>query len=291
MVEFLRQFFAQLQANFKLLAVGKKVTVVCVALGTIMGIVFLVVWTNRLDYQPLYFNLSPEDAGMVVEALKEQKVPYSLSANGKTVKVPSDKVFDLRLDLASRGIPSGGEVGFEIFDRTDLGATEFVQKLNYQRALQGELARTISQFADVEHARVHITLPEKTLFLEDEQKPTASVVVKLRHKGALKEKHVQGIIHLIAGSVEGLETGNISVVDVDGNVLSTGDSEDSRLAGMSNTQQEFKTGIGGRAGKKSTKQCWRRWLGKGKPLSGCLRLSILNRRRKRKRYLIRTVQW
>jgi flagellar M-ring protein FliF len=265
MVEFLRQFFTQLQANFKLLSGGKKVTSVCVALGTIMGIFLLVVWTNRLDYQPLYFNLSPEDAGMVVEALKEQKIPYSLSANGKTVKVPSEKVFDLRLDLASRGIPSGGGVGFEIFDRTDLGATEFVQKLNYQRALQGELARTISQFAAVEHARVHITLPEKTLFLEDEQKPTASVVVKLRRKGALKENNVQGIVHLIAGSVEGLETGNITVVDVEGNVLSIGDSDDTRLAGMSNTQQEFKRELEGRL-EKRVQTMLEKVAGKGKAI-------------------------
>ncbi len=265
MFEFLSQFLAQLQTNFKVLSAGKKVTVICVALGTIMGIVLLVVWTNKLDYQPLYFNLSPEDAGMVVEALKEQKIPYLLSANGKTVKVPSDKVYDLRLDLASRGIPSGGGVGFEIFDRTDFGTTEFVQKLNYQRALQGELARTISQFVEVEHARVHITLPEKTLFLEDEQKPTASVVVKLRRKGALKEKHVQGIVHLIAGSVEGLETGNITVVDVDGNVLSTGDSDDSRLTGMSNTQQEFKRELEGGL-EKRVQTMLEKVVGKGKAI-------------------------
>jgi len=239
MFEFLRQFLAQLQANFKVLPLGRKVAVVAVALSTLIGIVLLVVWTNRIDYQPLYFNLSPEDAGVVVEELKDQKISYRLSANGRTVMVPSGKVYDLRLNLAGRGIPSGGGVGFEIFDKTDLGTTEFVQKLNYQRALQGELARTINQFAEVEQSRVHVTLPEKTLFLEDERKPTASVVVKLRSKGTLKKKQVQGIVHLVAGSIEGLEPENVTVVDVDGSVLSSGASDGSQLTGLTNSQREF----------------------------------------------------
>jgi flagellar M-ring protein FliF len=239
MFEFLQQFFTQLQDNFKMLPLGRKILLASVAISTLLGIVLLVVWTNKINYQPLYFNLSPEDAGVVVEELKDQKIPYRLSANGKTVMVPSGRIYDLRLDLASRGIPLGGGVGFEIFDKTDLGTTEFVQKLNYQRALQGELARTINQFAEVEHSRVHITLPEKALFLEDEQKPTASVVVKLKHKGVLQEKQVQGIVHLVAGSVERLEPENVTVVDVNGSVLSAGVSEGSQLAGLTSSQQEF----------------------------------------------------
>lgn len=243
MFEFLKQFMTQVQANFKVLPPAKKIAVASIASATLMGIALLIIWTNRIDYQPLYFNLSMEDAGMVVEELKDQKIPFRLSANGKTVMVPSDRVYDLRLDMASRGIPSGGGIGFEIFDRTDLGTTEFVQKLNYQRALQGELARTINQFAEVEQSRVHITLPEKTIFLEDEQQPTASVVLKLRRRDALKEKHVQGIVHLVAGSVEGLNPENITVVDVDGNVLSAGASDDSKLVGLTGNQQEFQREI------------------------------------------------
>ncbi len=239
MFEFLRKFFSQIQTNFSMLSTGKKATVAGVALSTLLGIVLLIVWANRLDYQPLYFNLNPEDAGAVVEELKAQKTPYRLSANGRTVLVPGERVYDLRLDLASRGVPAKGGVGFEIFDRTDLGTTEFVQKLNYQRALQGELARTISQIGEVEQARVHITLPEKTFFLENEQKPTASVVVKLRHNGMLKDKQVQGIVHLVAGSVEGLGPENIAVVDTDGIVLSSGTSENSKRAGLSGNQSEF----------------------------------------------------
>lgn len=243
MFEFVRQFVTQVGTNFSILPLSKKVAVLVITAGTLLSIILLVVWSNRVEYQPLYYNLSQEDAGMIVAELKEQKIPYHLSANGKTVMVPAGRVYDLRLDLASRGIPSGGGIGFEIFDRTDLGTTEFVQKLNYQRALQGELARTINQFAEVEQSRVHITLPEKTLFLEDEQKPTASVVLKLRGKGSLKEKQIQGLVHLIAGSVEGLKPENITVVDVDGNVLSAGTADESNLAGLTSSQQEFQNEV------------------------------------------------
>jgi len=240
MFEFLRQFITQLQANLKVLPLSRKLLIIGIGLGTLLGVVLLVVWTNRIDYQPLYFNQSPEDAGMVVEELKEQKIPYRLSANGRTVLVPSGRVYDVRLELASRGLPVRGGVGFEIFDKTDFGTTEFVQKLNYQRALQGELARTINQFSEVEQSRVHITVPEKTLFLEDKQKPTASVVIKFRRKGALKENQVQGIIHLVAGSVEGLQPENVTVVDVEGNLLSVGTSETSQLTGLTTAQQDYR---------------------------------------------------
>lgn len=266
MFEYLSQFFNQVQANFKVLPLGRKVLVVFVAIGTLLGIVLLIVWTNRIDYQPLYFNLSPEDAGMVVEELKDQKIPYRLSANGRTVLVPSGKIYDLRLDLASRGVPAGGGVGFEIFDKTDLGTTEFVQKMNYQRALQGELARTINQFAEVEQSRVHLTLPEKTLFLEDEQKPTASVVVKLRHQGALKEKQVQGIVHLVAGSVEGLEPENVTVVNIDGSVLSGGVSGGSQLFGLTSSQQEFQRELEGGL-EKRIQTMLEKVVGKGKAIA------------------------
>ena len=108
MFEFLRQFLAQIQANFQALPLAKKLAVGGIAVGTILGIILLIVWTNRIEYQPLYYNLSQEDAGMVVEELKEQKIPYRLSASGKTVMVPAERVYDLRLDLASRGVPAGG---------------------------------------------------------------------------------------------------------------------------------------------------------------------------------------
>ncbi len=146
----------------------------------------LILVAKQTDYRPLFANLTGEDAGEIVKKLKEQKIPYRIEGDGKAILVPADKVYDLRLSLASEGLPQGGGVGFEIFDRKNFGVTEFVQKLNYQRALQGELSRTISQLAGVEQARVHLAIPEKSLFKEEEKPPTASVVLKMKSARALR---------------------------------------------------------------------------------------------------------
>ena len=128
--------------------------------------------------QVLFSHLSPEDAGTIVTKLKEQKIPYSVEGNGGTIMVPSDKVHELRMQLASQSLPQGGGVGFEIFDRTSVGMTDFVQKLNYRRALQGELARTIAQLAEVERARIHLVVPERSLFADQRDQPRAVNVVR-----------------------------------------------------------------------------------------------------------------
>ena len=135
---------------FLALSAGKRLVVGGVALVSLLAFAALISVANKTDFRPLFANLTSEDAGEIVKKLKEQKVPYQISDDGKAVLVPSDKVYELRLALASEGLPQGGGVGFEIFDRKNFGMTEFVQKLNYQRALQGELSRTISQIAGVE---------------------------------------------------------------------------------------------------------------------------------------------
>src|SRR5208283_6008961 len=122
----------------------------------------IMLWSERVDYQVLYTNITQEDAGQVINKLKEMKVPYKV--DGNAIYVPSSKVYELRLELAAEGLPQGGGVGFEIFDKNQLGVTEFVQRLNYVRALQGELARTIRQLSEVDQARVHIAIPERTIF-------------------------------------------------------------------------------------------------------------------------------
>lgn len=196
-----------------------------VALSAILFTLLIVV-ANRTDYRPLFSNLTTEDAGEIVKRLKEQKIPYQIESGGKAILVPSDKVYDLRLSMASDGLPQGGGVGFEIFDRKNFGMTEFVQKLNYQRALQGELSRTISQLAGVEQARVHLAIPEKSLFMDDEKHPTASVVLKMKSAQALRESEVQGVIHLVASSIEGMDPEKVTVLDSRGKVLSkTGNSD------------------------------------------------------------------
>jgi flagellar M-ring protein FliF len=186
----------------------------------------LIMVANKTDYRPLFANLNGEDAGEIVKKLKEQKIPYHLEGDGKAIMVPADKVYDLRLSLASEGLPQGGGVGFEIFDRKNFGVTEFVQKLNYQRALQGELSRTISQLAGVEQARVHLAIPEKSLFKDEEKPATASVVLKMKSGRSLRENEVQGVIHLVSSSIEGMDPEKVTVLDSRGKILSRTGSTD-----------------------------------------------------------------
>lgn len=204
------------------LSPGKRTLIAGVALLSVMAFAVLIFVANRTDYRPLFTNLTPEDAGEIVKKLKDAKTPYQITADGKGILVPSDKVYELRLSLASEGLPQGGGVGFEIFDRKSFGMTEFVQKLNYQRALQGELSRTISQLNGVEQARIHLVIPEKSLFKENERPATASVVLKLKSSQALKDSEVQGVVHLVASSIEGLDPDHVTVLDSRGKILSKG---------------------------------------------------------------------
>ncbi len=196
-------------------------SIIIMSIALMSGIMW---WSQRIDYQVLYSNLTPEDAGQVITKLRDMKVPYNV--DGNAIYVPGSKVYELRLDMAAQGIPQGGGVGFEIFDKTQVGVTEFVQKLNYVRALQGELARTIRQLSEVDQARVHIAIPERTLFTEKEDKPTASVVLKLKSGRVLSQGQIGGIVHLVSSSVEGLQPQNVTIIDNMGNMLSrpsTGD--------------------------------------------------------------------
>ncbi|MDI1470936.1 MAG: flagellar basal-body MS-ring/collar protein FliF [Thermodesulfovibrio sp.] len=204
--------------NFKNLSTNRKIAFAAVAVISIAIIITFLLWLPKQDYQVLFSNLSAEDAGNVITKLKEKKVPYQVKDNA--IYVPSDKVHELRLELAAQGVPSGGGVGFEIFDKTSIGLTEFSQRVNYIRALQGELARTIKQIQEVDQVRVHIAIPEKTIFTEKEDHPTASVVLKLKPGRTLSKEQVAGIVHLVSSSVEGLAPQYVTVVDQYGNLLS-----------------------------------------------------------------------
>jgi len=184
--------------------------------GSIIGLSFL----QKENYQTLFAGLSTEDASVVVTKLKELKVPYKLGLGGTSVSVPRDKVYDVRLMLAGQNaLPGGGGVGFELFDKTNYGMTEFMQNINYKRAIQGELSRTINQMPEVKASRVHIAIPEKTLFTDREKDVTASVFLKLRGGKALSKEQVAGIVHLVSGSIEGLKTDNVTIVDSFGKML------------------------------------------------------------------------
>ena len=187
-----------------------------------------------VDYQVLFSNLAPEDAGAVVEALRAAKVPYRLGKNGE-VLVPESRVHEQRLRLASQGIPSGGGVGFEIFDKNQFGLTDFSQRLNFQRALQGELARTIGQLKEVQHARVHLALPAPRVFASHDKQPSASVVLRLRAGATLRPDQVRGIVHLVTAAVDGMSPDRVTVVESTGRMLASGLD---RVGGLSANQQE-----------------------------------------------------
>jgi flagellar M-ring protein FliF len=224
--------------NFLAWPVKNKITLLAVLVFSILGTYFLMVWINKADYQVLYSSLSEEDAGSIAQELQGKNIEYDLRPSG-TIMVQSDKVYDLRLELASQGLPQGSGVGFEIFDKTGFTTSEFVQKLNFRRALEGELSRTVSSLSTVQKSRVHLVLPEKTLFAFQGKKPEASaaVFITLGRGRKLDGREVEGIVHLVSSSVEGLGPENITVLDNKGNLL-TKPSDDSMMA-LSGTQMDY----------------------------------------------------
>jgi flagellar M-ring protein FliF len=228
----------QLKEIFSPLSVSQKASLVGLTLLTVGAIAALLFWANRPEYTILFTDLSGTDAAKIRDALQDDKVPYKLESGGSTILVPSDRVYDLRLQLASAGIPSQPGIGYEIFDRTNLGMSDFVQKLNYRRALEGELSRTITSISEVEKARVHLVIPEPSLFKDDEKQPTASVVLKFNGRARLAEDQVRGIATLVARSVEGLDPENITILDSFGNLLSGMKSSDPGM-GLSSNQLEL----------------------------------------------------
>ena len=220
-------------------SINQRMIVLVALAGSIAGLIAIALWTQQPDMQVLFTNLNPEDAGGIVDKLKETKVPYETTGGGNTVLVPSAQVHELRLQLATQGLPHGGGVGFEIFDRTSIGMSDFVQKLNYRRALQGELARTIAQMPEIERARVHLATPERRLFSNDENnRSRASVVLSLRNGQALAKTQVNGIVHLVSSSVEGLQVKDVTVVDGHGRLLSSAAGSDD-AAGLTGSQLEY----------------------------------------------------
>ncbi len=199
------------------------------------------VWGHRPDMITLYANLNPADAGQVIEQLKTGRIAYQLEDGGTRILVPAGVVHETRIKLASAGLPQGGGVGFELFDRASFGATDFVQKLNYQRALQGELARTIGQIREVQQARVHIVMPQPSVFSDRERPTTASVVIGLRPGTRLSQEQVRGIIHLVSGSVEGLQADHVTVIDSAGRMLSQ--RTDRALGAGTASQLDYQTTV------------------------------------------------
>ena len=202
----------------------------------------MIFWMNKVDYKVLYSQLYQEDASSVVEFLKKEKIPYEISDSGSSILVPADQVYEARIKLAGQGALHGQGIGFELFDENKIGQTNFVQGINYQRALQGELSRTITELAEVESARVHLVLPSKSLFVEEQAPPSAAIMLKLKSGRNLGAQQVQAIVNLVSTSVEGMSPEHITLADSRGKVLYEPKS-DTDMAGMSATQLEYQASM------------------------------------------------
>lgn len=206
---------SQLNARQKLMAMAMAAFAIALLVGAWL-------WTKEPPYGVLFSNLSDQDGGQIIAALQQQNIPYKHSAGGGAILVPVGKVHDARLKLASQGLPKGGLVGFELMENQKLGISQFAEQVNYQRGLEGELARSIQTLGAVRAARVHLAIPKQTAFLRDELKPSASVLVSLQPGRALDPAQVAGIVHLVSSSVPQLSPANVSVIDQDGKLVSQG---------------------------------------------------------------------
>lgn len=209
-----------------------------VALAAIIAlIVGSLMWAQTPDYRVLYGNLSDRDGGDVIDALQRQNIPYK-TGEGGAILVPSGMVYEARLKLASQGLPKGGSVGFELMDNQKFGITQFQENVNYQRALEGEITRTIQAISAVQAARVHLAIPKPTVFLRDKQKPSASVLVSLYSGRSLDKTQVAGIVHLVASSVPDMPVSNVTVIDQNGSMLTSG-SDKGAAPGLDSSQLEY----------------------------------------------------
>ncbi|MCP5051409.1 MAG: flagellar M-ring protein FliF [bacterium] len=219
---------------------SQKIFLGSVIVLTIVGIMLVVNMAGSFNYGVLYANLSPKDSGLVLEQLKAAKVPYKIEGGGSVIKVPDGRISELRIELAADGLPEGGGVGFEIFDKSSLSTTDFVQNINYIRAIEGELARTISELREVNSAKVHITMPKRSVFIDEQEDAKASIVLKLRPGARVSANIIPAILHLTAQSVEGLKPDNIAIVDIHGTLLSRPKgSGDDMFAELSSGQMAY----------------------------------------------------
>lgn len=211
---------ARLRDGFNRLSAQQKMILLASVAAIIALIIATVLWAKQADYKVLFSNLSDKDGGAIIASLEQQNIPHQFSQESGAILVPSNRVHEVRLKLAQQGLPRGGSVGFELMDNPKFGLSQFAEQVNYQRALEGELARTISSIGAIQSARVHLAIPKPSVFVREEQKPTASVLLSLYPGRALDSAQIAGIAHLVASSVPQLPTGNVTVIDQNGTLLS-----------------------------------------------------------------------
>lgn len=198
----------------------------------------VLLWNRAPEYAVLFSNLDERDGGQIIAALGQQNVPYRMSANGSAILVPQAQVHETRLRLAAGGLPKGGLAGFELMDGQKLGISQFNEQVNYQRALEGELSRTVQAIDAVASARVHLAMPKQTAFLRDDQRPTASVMVNLRAGRILDPNQVAGIVHLVSSSVPRMSAEGVKIINQDGSLL-TVQADPLMRAGLNANQLEY----------------------------------------------------
>ncbi|HGN1245051.1 TPA: flagellar basal-body MS-ring/collar protein FliF [Providencia rettgeri] len=201
-----------------------KIPLMIAAAAAVSIIVALLLWLRSPDYRVLLSNLSAKDGGDIVGQLTQMNAPYQIADNGSAILVPADKVHELRLKLAQSGLPKGGNTGFELLDKEQFGISQFSEQINYQRALEGELSRTIESLSPVQSARVHLAIPKPTLFVREQKLPTASVTVGLLPGRMLDEGQISAIVHMVSSSVTGLTASNVIIVDQAGRLLTNNDN-------------------------------------------------------------------
>jgi flagellar M-ring protein FliF len=199
---------------------GKRIVIGGAIAGVVAIVAALWLWMSAPEYKVLFSNYTDKDGGAITASLDQMGVKYKFSDSGSAILVPADRIHDLRLKLAQQGLPRAGNVGFELLENQKLGTSQFVEQVNYQRSLEGELANSIQSLSAVSSARVHLALPKPSVFVRDQQKPTASVLLNLQPGRALDQAQVSAIVHLVASSIPELTPANVTVVDQNGTLLS-----------------------------------------------------------------------
>lgn len=210
----------RLREAFNRLSERQKIGLAVAIAAIVALIVGSILWSRQPDYKVLFSNLDERDGGNIVATLEQQNIPHRMSSTG-AIMVPAERVHEVRLKLASQGLPRGGMIGFELMENQKFGISQFAEQVNYQRGLEGELARTIMSIGSVQAARVHLAIPKPSVFVREEQKPTASVMLSLYPGRTLDSSQVAGITHLVSSSVPQLQPGNVSILDQNGSLLST----------------------------------------------------------------------
>lgn len=238
MGDYLKKVLTQIADFLKSMSPARKLAAGAIGLVIIGAITALFFWAGDTAYQPILSNGSPEDAANIIRVLRDKRIPFKVDTSGRTVSVPTEHMLELRMELASMGIAQSGIVGYEVFDKQSIGTTSFVQKINQKRALEGEIMRSIATIKGVRRSRVHLALPQKSTFIEDQKKTSASVVLDLEPGTLLSDKQVYGVQNLVAKAVEGMDVADVVIVDSNGKTLSKNNADP--LAVATATQLDFK---------------------------------------------------